>query len=102
MRERINMKIPKKVRVGPLVYKVRYDPNLRTDKGEMLFGTTLFSEQEIVIFPHLSHEKKCETFLHELLHAISAYYGLWWEEEKVGTMAPVLYDTLNRNGLLSK
>lgn len=61
--------LPKKVRIGPFVFKVKYRPGLMDD-GEKV-GLTDYERQEILIQPGLTEQYERSVFLHELLHAAS-------------------------------
>lgn len=94
------MQIPASITVGPLMYTVIWDPHVRSDSGLVAFGQHRASEQEIRLLPGLSPELTAETFFHELLHAIEAFYTVGLDEDAIRRISPVLYETLERNGIL--
>lgn len=63
-------KLPKKIKVGNIVYKVSIKDKVIDDDGRECWGTTGYQECEISIMKRLPYQKKVETFLHEVTHAI--------------------------------
>jgi hypothetical protein len=67
------MKAPKRIRIGVAVVKVELVTKLTEDDKEV-HGT--FGDGIIQLHDTLSGKALAETFLHELLHAITYYYHI--------------------------
>lgn len=91
------MPLPKRIRVGSRTYEVRLsaDPEHagRTDSDRLI----------VSINDSIPQGGQQETLLHEILHAITNYTGIYndlghkKEEKVVNRIAPVLLDVVRRN-----
>lgn len=63
------MKLPKKVKIGNKVYKVR---KLQGDAPDDVFGRIRYRDLEIAIDPTLHPVDQGETFWHEVVHGLLA------------------------------
>lgn len=89
------MKIPKKVKVGGLIYKVKEVKRLCNNKRTE--GYQYQSGQMIKLKKSLPKEYKEKTFIHELIHAMFDF--LMWEHDEttVESLAQVLYMVIKDN-----
>ena len=62
------MNIPKKVKIGPHIYKIKYVKDLNHDHD--IVGQSLHLRGTIKIDPDQSISQQEDTFIHEILHAI--------------------------------
>lgn len=92
------MNIPKKLKVGGVVYEVNITDKL--ELGSQYSGEILRSERKINIRPIVSKE---ETFLHEMVHAI-LYMGGYNEhdEQMVEAIAQGLWAVIVDNEKMFK
>jgi Zn-dependent peptidase ImmA (M78 family) len=96
------MKIPKKVKVGPFIYKVNED---RETAVEGNWGMTSHTNREIFLDPMMSPQTKDLTFLHEVCHVIfhtqgmDTHYDKEEQEKIVNGFAIGLYSFLKENKL---
>jgi hypothetical protein len=95
------MKIPKSVRIAGVEYAVQDVPHLN-DGTTLAYGYISYIEMTISLTSteKMSHEKKCLTLWHEILHGIRKHAGLEIkDEEKVVDMfAKGVYQVLQDNG----
>lgn len=97
------MKIPNKVRIGGVDYDVKFEPNVRID-SRILYGKIEFANSTITISTSEgeSHQHKCITLLHEILHGIAYHASLELpeeiEEKIIDTFAKGMYQVLQDNG----
>ena len=95
------MKIPESVRIGGVEYAIRYEKNLR-DGNNLLLGQISYDDCHIALSETdgTSHQKRCQTLWHEILHGIRDHAGLEIEneEEIVDMFAKGIYQVLQDNG----
>lgn len=95
------MKIPDSVRIGGTEYAVKYVKGLN-DGLTLAYGFISFEDCEIRLSEDsgTSHQKRCKTLWHEILHGIREYAGLKIEneEEVVDMFAKGIYQVLQDNG----
>jgi len=104
------MKIPKKIKVGPLTYEVFVSKDV-TNEGDC-WGSTHYRTQKIFLTPDSKEDHREETFVHELLHACLETSGLNFRieekdkypsaEEIVRTTATILYQVIKDNPKIFK
>ena len=95
------MKIPKKVRVGHIDFKVEKIKD-SFEKDDYL-GRSWYREQRIKINPKLSPELQQQTLLHEVIHLIlddMHYFDESKNEKLVDCLANGIYGFLKNNKLL--
>lgn len=87
------MKIPKKVKVGAITYKVKQvDKVNRLDEvGYITTGLWEPLESVIYIDKNLEEQQKLHGFIHELIHAIFDHCGIEQDENKVDLIATALH-----------
>lgn len=95
------MKIPESVRIAGVEYAVREKAHLN-DGANLAYGSINFETSEILLTStiEVSHQRKCITLLHEILHGIRENNGMEIvdEEEIVDMFARGLYQVLQDNG----
>ncbi|WP_346234508.1 ImmA/IrrE family metallo-endopeptidase [Lysinibacillus telephonicus] len=90
------MQIPSEVMVAGIVYKVDEVSGLH-DKHELL-GQILYVPCTIEINAESSKERKEQTFIHELTHAIFLEAGIEeQDEDMINRVGKVLYQVLKDN-----
>ena len=89
--------IPKRVKVGHAVYRVRERPNAEVVNGDGLlcWGTCDYDAKEIDLAE--DHKDKRETALHEVIHAIDYNGGYTLEEREVHMLAIGILGVLRDN-----
>ena len=95
------MKIPEFVRIGGVEYKVTRDQPFLNDGTNLLYGQINYNETTIELSNVAnSHQMKCITLWHEILHGIRNHTGLEIEneEEIVDMFARGIYQVLQDNG----
>lgn len=95
------MKIPESVRIAGVEYAVREQAHLN-DGANLAYGFINFETSEILLTSTIpvSHQRKCITLLHEILHGIREANGMEIadEEEIVDMFAKGMYQVLQDNG----
>lgn len=101
------MKIPSKVKIGGFDLTVKIDKDVALE-GQ-IFGSTHCQTQTIFLDPTTTQQKREQTFLHEILHAISWQAGLdkqladnKLEEKIISSLSFGLHQVLKDNGLSFK
>jgi hypothetical protein len=95
------MKIPESVRIGGVEYKVTRDQPFLNDGTNLLYGQINYNETTIELSNVAnSHQMKCITLWHEILHGIRNHAGLEIENEEdvVDMFARGIYQVLQDNG----
>ena len=95
------MKIPEFVHIGGVEYKVTRDQPFLNDGTNLLYGQINYNETTIELSNVAnSHQMKCITLWHEILHGIRNHTGLEIEneEEIVDMFARGIYQVLQDNG----
>lgn len=94
------MKIPKKVKVGGVTYKVKEVDEVQQINCRNGFTTVgLWEPIESVIYldKHLEKQAKERMFLHELFHAIFDHCNIEQAEDKVELLSTALYMVIKDN-----
>ncbi|MEC5422112.1 hypothetical protein QGM71_01220 [Virgibacillus sp. C22-A2] len=90
--------IPSKVKVAGIEYDVLQKPTV--DKNATLAGICNWGFSEIEIKEDIPQDRKEETFIHELLHAIHYEAGYdTQDEDMINRVGKVLYQVLKDNDL---
>lgn len=95
------MKIPKSVRIAGIEYTVIDGVESLNDGFQMLMGQIDYLESEIRISDRApSHQMKCVTLWHEILHGIQFNNGMEIENEEqvIEMFARGIYQVLQDNG----
>jgi hypothetical protein len=82
------MKIPNKVKVGGIVWKVEMVSELKDINGYLDFATGV-----IKIDSRMPEDIKKLTLLHEIIHSINCQFG----EEEIQYISSILYQVLKDN-----
>jgi len=93
------MKIPKKIKVGPHVYKVVRKKKIIDENGDELRGECRAEERVILIQSGLKNTRLCETFLHEIVHAIDEENQMELGENRVNIIGLNLMQIIVDNKL---
>lgn len=94
------MKIPEKVRIGGVEFTVTIESSLNDGKN-LLAGQIRYMDCEIALAEEGSHEYKCLSLWHEIMHALAeqAQLELGENEERiVEAFARGVYQILQDNG----
>ena len=94
------MKIPEKIRIGGVEFTVVVEPRLN-DGQRMLTGQIRYMECQIAIAEESSHEYRCLSMWHEIMHGIEdqAQLDLGDQKERiVEAFARGVYQVLQDNG----
>lgn len=95
------MKIPESIRIAGVEYTVREKAGLN-DGTSLIYGFINYEMSEILLSStiEMSHQRRCITLLHEILHGIRDANGMEIEneEEIVDMFAKGLYQVLQDNG----
>lgn len=96
--------IPDMIKIGAFVWKVVESDSVTLEGG--CFGSAHYATQTIYLDPKITPQKKCETFVHEVLHAITWQSGLSTrldrldknlDEDLVRAMSPLIYQIIADN-----
>lgn len=90
------MNIPKKIKALHLEYEVIEDRNIHEGSTE-LFGQVQYIQQRILLNEEASYPRKCETLIHEVIHALDDVYDIGLEEKQVEQLGVALYNFLEDN-----
>lgn len=96
------MKIPEKLRVAGVDYKVEWKPFVELD-GRLCYGVHDGEKSAILMEEgdRTDFQSKCQTFLHEMLHAIEKQYSVplphGKREKIIDRLATGLYQVLQDN-----
>jgi len=100
--------LPAVVQVGPMRYSVVADKAKcdaeAVDTGRRVMGYSDHSALEIAVKAGMARDQEADTVLHEVLHCClrqsDGELGNEVEERVVGSLSPLLLDTLRRNPAL--
>ena len=94
------MKIPKKLKIGNLVFRI---DKLAEESEDDFFGRSYVFRQYIKLSPKISQVSCEETLFHEIVHIILEQNGFKEEakdEKLVGIIGNAIYQVLKDNNLL--
>ena len=96
------MRLPKTLKIGYAVYKVRRVVGLHDNEGHTLWGSRDPVASEIKLDGVLvdGHPHLFATLLHEALHEVNDQYRLHLDEDNVNRVASALAAFLQDNRLL--
>ncbi len=90
------MKIPDKVNVCGVIYTVEESETV--DNDLTCLGVCIYADSKICLKKNISAERKAQTFVHELLHAIFYEAGFdEQDEELINRVGKVMYQVLQDN-----
>jgi hypothetical protein len=98
------MKIPKRIKVSSHTIKIRRLKKIKEPAMITSYGYADLANNEIVLCKEyngkpLPESMQSEVLLHELLHVISALYGIPLVEGKVNQLAAILLQVIRFNKL---
>lgn len=93
------MKIPKKINVAGVTYRIEEQPLGVDSEGGRVLGTVDFVECIIRLDSALSPDRKRAVLMHEIIHAVDEAVGLGFSEEVTDRVAIAVLDVLTRNRL---
>ncbi len=98
------VRLPKTLKIGYAVYKVRRVKDLRDKDGCPLWGQRKAEAAELLLDAVLTdgHPRMFETLLHEAIHEISDQYKVHLSEDNVGRLASGLTAFLQDNRLVKE
>ena len=92
------MKIPLEVKVGGINYQIELVDHLPHEDAGYKWGECDYQAAKIRIWKELSEQKKQQTFIHELTHAVFHEAGLdEQDEDQINRVAIVLHQLLLDN-----
>lgn len=94
------MKLPESIRIGGVEYKVIVEPRLN-DGERMLAGLIRHMHCQIIVAEESSHEYRCLSLWHEIMHGIEeqAQLDLGDDRERIiEAFARGVYQVLQDNG----
>ena len=65
------MKLPKRIKVGPFSYRVKFSSNIHDGDGRQLAGQIRYHSLIIDIDPNGKNQRLRETLMHEAIHAVT-------------------------------
>lgn len=91
------MKIPEKLKIGGLIYDVRYGKNLMRDSK--CTGKSCGNRSEIVLDIDGSEQIISSTFLHEILGQLNYVYNIGLEHQQIYLLEAGLFQVMRENNL---
>ena len=92
------MKIPLEIKVGGINYQVELVDHIAYEGEGFRWGECNYQEAKIRIWKELSEQKRHQTFIHELTHAIFHEAGIDdQDEEQINRVAIVLHEVFIDN-----
>ena len=91
------MKIPKKVKVGGITYKVNEVESVEGPSEDKCWGRITYSKSEIRLLNKLEKKQKELTLIHELVHALFTHCNIEQDENKVELISTALYMIIKDN-----
>jgi hypothetical protein len=97
----VTVKIPKKIKIGGYDYKIVSNNTMDIDlTSNGWVGSQSLMQQKIQLLSSLSGQSLTETFIHELLHAISITYDSnKLAEEDIGQLSMGMLQVLEQLGI---
>ena len=93
------MRIPRKIKIGHHVVKVKFLKECVDEKGKPADGMASPEKNEILIQKGLQKNRRAEVFLHEALHIISGIYDVGLSERQVVLLANFIISLIKTNKL---
>lgn len=89
---------PQKVMIGSMPYHVCYPTFVKNENDENLFGECNHEKNTIYVADQYDKIRQKETLLHEIMHALDAWYNNNSIEEKhIEAMARGMFDFISNN-----
>lgn len=89
------MQIPKKIKIGGLIFKVELHENLTTGLGS--YGQMRPADMKIVIDSTIAKPMQESTFLHEIIEVINTNLELGMEHKIISALEAGLYQVIKDN-----
>jgi len=89
------MQIPKRIKIGGLVFKVELHDNLTTGQGS--YGQMRPVDMKIVIDSTIAKPMQESTFLHEIIEVLNTNLELGMEHKVISAMESGLYQVIKDN-----
>lgn len=89
------MNIPDKIKIGGYIVEVKEQEHLTLERANQ--GEYHPMTQEIFIDPAMTEQQKQETFIHEVLEAITSIYDIDIEHKDLSNIATVLHQVIKDN-----
>jgi hypothetical protein len=93
------LKIPKKINVAGVNYRVKLHHPVISPTGEAVWGFVNFGTCVIEVDSKLAPDKQKSVLMHEIIHAIDDAVGLEFSEEVTDRVAVAVVDVITRNKL---
>ncbi len=95
------MKIPDKIKIGGIEYKIEFINEIKDDIHNSEFiGRVIYRENKILILDSYQTERQFRVMLHEIIHVLDEDYKLGISEENLCRLEAGLYQVLKDNKLL--
>lgn len=85
------MKIPNKINIVGKTYSIKLVEKVDDSKS---WGNLTYSANEIRILKSLDYQNKCETLLHEIMHAIFDVAGIKHNEKHIESIGRLLFQVI--------
>lgn len=95
MSKSIKIRIPEKIKIGSLEYKIKFSPDIFTD--DKFWGDTHRRLSQISIATQISSQERDVTLLHELMELIKINYSITIEHTDIDRVASGLAEFLFDN-----
>lgn len=92
------MIIPDKIKIGGFAVSVEFEENLANDRNNI--GEYHPRAQTIKIDKMCSKQQREETFIHEILEAITSIYRIELDHKDLSILATVLHQVVKDNSFL--
>lgn len=90
------MKIPDKIKIGYKDYTVEL-LNALDDGAILLYGRIDYHKEIIELQKTYTHNQKCCTLIHEVIHGVDEMNGIGLKENQVIKLAKGLYQVIKDN-----
>lgn len=94
------MNIPEKIKIGGFEVDVQFVENLMVERNSL--GEYHPRTQSIKIDKAATKQQNEETFIHEVLEAMTAIYNIEWAHKDLSIMATVLHQIIKDNSGIFK
>lgn len=103
LKEGCYLKIPNEIKIGGIKYQIK---EVEPDSHELVNGTTIghiyFDKQLIVLANNLPEDRKLETTIHEIIHAVLLAMGIHtndevlWNEKFINAFTSYLHPVIEQ------
>ena len=85
------------VHIGPFIYDVGFESDVRTDEGDLLYGQAVYQDFKIRINKDYQPQRQRTAIIHEILHLINESMADVLEEKDIVMLSLQLIDVCDRN-----